>query len=205
MKAIQLLKSAGSGALLLFLHSAHAQTFAGLEPVSFSKVHITDAFWKPRVDAVAQVTIPVCMDQTEIKTPRLRNFEKVGRHQGEKHEGIYYDDSDVYKALQAIAYSLRNRPDATIEKRADEWIDKIAAAQLPGGYLNTYFTLNGLDKRWTDMEKHEDYCAGHLIEAAIAYYQTTGKRKLLDVAIRLANHIDSTFRLQNRHWVSGHQ
>lgn len=187
--------------MLLVSHAAHAQ----LEPVSFSNVHITDAFWKPRMDAVAQVTIPVCMDQTEIKTPRLRNFEKVARHQGEKHEGIYFDDSDVYKALQAIAYSLRNQPDATIEKRADAWIDKIAAAQLPDGYLNTYYTLNGLDKRWTDMEKHEDYCAGHLIEAAIAYYQTTGKRKLLDVAIRFANHIDSTFRLKNRHWVSGHQ
>lgn len=183
-------------AILLVYNTTKAQTPARLEPVSFSNVHITDAFWKPRVDAVAQVTIPVCMDQTEIKTPRIRNFEKVARKHGEKHEGIYFDDSDVYKALQAIAYSLRNRPDATVEKRADDWIAKIAAAQLPDGYLNTYYTLNGLDKRWTDMEKHEDYCAGHLIEAAIAYYQTTGKRNLLDVAIRFANHIDSTFRLQ---------
>jgi len=190
---------------LLFCASALAQAPVRLQPVSFSKVHINDAFWKPRVDAVAQVTIPVCMDQTEIKTPRIRNFEKVARKKGEKHEGIYFDDSDVYKALEAIAYSLRNRPDATIEARADDWIAKIAAAQLPDGYLNTYYTLNGLDSRWTDMEKHEDYCAGHLIEAGIAYFQTTGKRKLLDVAIRFANHIDSTFRLQNRHWVSGHQ
>ena len=61
------------------------------------------------------------------------------------------------------------------------------------------------DKRWTDMEKHEDYCAGHLIEAAVAYYNTTGKRKLLDVATRFADHIDATFRQPNRHWVSGHQ
>ena len=72
-----------------------------------------------------------------------------------------------------------------MKKTADEWIDKIAAAQLPDGYLNTYYTLTGLDKRWTDMEKHEDYNAGHLIEAAVAYYNTTGKRKLLDVAITL--------------------
>jgi DUF1680 family protein len=140
-----------------------------------------------------------------VKTPRIRNFEKVARKQGEKHEGIYYDDSDVYKALEAIAYSLKNHPDAALEKKADQWIDKIAAAQEPDGYLNTYYSLVGLDKRWTDMEKHEDYCAGHLMEAAVAYYNTTGKRKLLEVAVRLADHMDATFRQQNRPWVSGHQ
>jgi hypothetical protein len=176
-----------------------------IEPVSFSQVTIQDGFWKPRLDQVSRVTIPVCIDQTEVKTPRIRNFEKVARRQGEKHEGIYYDDSDVYKALEAIAYSLKNHPDAALEKKADEWIDKIAAAQEPDGYLNTYYSLTGLDKRWSDMEKHEDYCAGHLMEAAVAYYNTTGKRKLLDVAVRFADHIDSTFRQQNRPWVSGHQ
>jgi uncharacterized protein len=186
--------------------AARAQTLAQkFEPVSFSRVNITDSFWKPKLDKVATTTLPACIYQTEVKTPRIRNFEKVARKQNEKHEGIYYDDSDVYKALEAIAYSLKNRPDAALEQKADAWIDKIAAAQLPDGYLNTYYTLMGLDKRWTDMEKHEDYNAGHLIEAAVAYYNTTGKRKLLDVAIRFADHIDSTFRLQNRPWVSGHQ
>lgn len=176
-----------------------------IEGVKFSDVNITDEFWKPKIEKVATATLSACIYQTEIKTPRIRNFEKVARNKGEKHEGIYYDDSDVYKALEAMAYSLKTHPDKELEKKADEWIDKIAAAQLPDGYLNTYYTLKGLDKRWTDMEKHEDYCAGHLIEAAVAYYNTTGKRTFLDVAIRLANHIDSTFRLQNRHWVSGHQ
>jgi DUF1680 family protein len=176
-----------------------------IEPVNFSQVRIDDNFWKPRIYTVSTVTIPVCIDQTEVKTARIRNFEKVAAKKGEKHEGIYYDDSDVYKALEAMAYSLKNHPDETLARKADEWIDKIAAAQLPDGYLNTYYTLTGLDKRWTNMDYHEDYCAGHLMEAAVAYYNTTGKRKLLDVAIRLANHIDSTFRLQNRHWVSGHQ
>ncbi len=175
------------------------------EPVGFSQVMITDGFWKPKMDKVATVTLQACIVQTEQKTGRIRNFEKVARQQGEKHEGIYYDDSDVYKALEAMAYSLKNHPDAAVQQKADEWIDKIAAAQLPDGYLNTYYTLTGLDKRWTDMERHEDYCAGHLIEAAVAYYNTTGKRKLLDVAIRFANHIDSTFRITNRPWVSGHQ
>ena len=176
-----------------------------IQPVDFSQVAINDSFWKPKMEKVATATLHACVVQTEEKTPRIRNFEKVARKQGEKHEGIYYDDSDVYKALEAIAYSLKNHPDPALERKADEWVDKIAAAQLPDGYLNTYFTLRGLDGRWTDMEKHEDYCAGHLIEAAVAYFRTTGKRKLLDVAIRLADHIDQTLRQQNRHWVSGHE
>lgn len=188
-----------------FINITKAQSLKRIEAVNFYAVNVNDKFWKPRMEKVSMVTIPVCIDQTEVKTPRIRNFEKVARKKGEKHEGIYYDDSDVFKALEAIAYSLKNHPDKAIEKKADEWINKIAAAQLPDGYLNTYYTLNGIDKRWTDMEKHEDYNAGHLFEAAIAYYNTTGKRKLLDVALRFANHIDSTFRLQNRHWVSGHE
>src|SRR5260221_10366622 len=92
-----------------------------------------------------------------------------------------------------------------MEARAGSWIDKIAAAQLPDGYLNTYFTLRGLDKRWTDMSMHEDYNGGHLIEAAVAYYDATGKRKLLDVAIRWADHFDSLFGPGKRDWVTGHQ
>ncbi len=167
-------------------------------------VTITDPFWKERMNQVSTKTIDACILYTENKTGRIRNFEKAAKRSG-KHEGIYFDDSDVYKALEAMAYSLRNSPDTTLENKADGWIDKIAAAQLPDGYLNTYYTLTGLEKRWTDMEKHEDYCAGHLIEAGIAYHSTTGKRKLLDVAIRFANYIDSTFRLADRHWVSGHQ
>ena len=179
-------------------------SFQKVYPVNFSEVTITDAFWKPRMETVATSTLDACVNYTQDKTGRIRNFEKAAKRSG-KHEGIYYDDSDVYKALEAIAYSLRNHPDPELEKIADEWINKIAAAQLPDGYLNTYYTLTDISKRWTDMEKHEDYCAGHLIEAAIAYYNTTKKDKLLQTAIRFANHIDSTFRLQNRPWVSGHQ
>ncbi len=173
--------------------------------VNFSKVTITDNFWKPKIDKVASVTLASCIYQTDIATPRIRNFEKVARHKGEKHEGIYYDDSDVYKALEAMAYALKTHPDPALENKADEWIDKIASAQLPDGYLNTYFTLGEVSKRWTDVEKHEDYCAGHLIEAAVAYFNTTGKRKLLDVAIRFADHIDSTMRLAGKKWFSGHE
>ena len=175
------------------------------EFVNFSKVNITDNFWKPKIDKVATVTMKACIYQTEINTPRIRNFEKVARNKGEKFEGLYYDDSDVYKALEAMAYALKTHPDPALEAKADEWIDKVAAAQLPDGYLDTYFTLRDINQRWTNIEAHEDYNAGHLIEAAVAYYNVTGKKKLLDVAIRLANHIDSTFRLGNKKWFSGHE
>lgn len=189
----------------LCLHSYGQTSTQVYTAVSFDQVKITDDFWQPKIKKVGTTTLNACILQTEVKTPRIRNFEKVARKAGEKHEGIYYDDSDVYKALEAMAFSLQTTRDATLEKKADEWIAKIAAAQEPDGYLNTYYSLKGLDERWTDMEKHEDYCAGHLFEAAVAYYQATGKRQLLDVAIRFADHIDRTFRQANRPWVSGHQ
>jgi DUF1680 family protein len=176
-----------------------------LEAHSFSQIKITDSFWKPKLEKVAKSALPASVYQTEVKTGRIRNFEKAGRKQGEAHEGIYYDDSDVYKALEAIAYSLQNIPDAALEQKADEWISKIASAQEPDGYINTFYSLTGLDKRWKDMEKHEDYCAGHLMEAGVAYFQATGKRQLLDVAINMADHIDTQFRQANKPWVSGHE
>ncbi len=176
-----------------------------IEPVNFSKVTVTDAFWKPKMDLVATKTLAACIYQTEEKTGRIRNFEKVGRNKGEKHEGIFYDDSDVYKAIEAMAYSIKTNKDKALEAKADEWIDKIASAQLQDGYLNTYYTLTGLDKRWSDMSMHEDYCGGHMIEAAVAYYDATRKRKFLDVAIRWANYFDSVFGPGKRNWVTGHQ
>lgn len=176
-----------------------------LEAHSFSQIKITDSFWKPKLEKVAKSALPASIYQTEINTGRIRNFEKAGRKQGEAHEGIYYDDSDVYKALEAIAYSLQNIPDAALEQKADEWIAKIASAQEPDGYINTFYSLTSLDKRWQDMEKHEDYCAGHLMEAGVAYFQATGKHQLLDVAIKMADHIDTQFRQANKPWVSGHE
>ena len=175
------------------------------QPINFSAVIVNDDFWKPKIDKISKVTIPVCIDQTEIKTPRIQNFAIAAGKMKGKFQGIFYDDSDVYKALEAIGYSLRNNPDSSIEKIADNWIDLIAAAQLPDGYINTYYSLQFLDKRWTDMSMHEDYIGGHLIEAAIAYYEATGKRKLLDVAIKFANHFNNTFGPNKKDWVTGHQ
>jgi DUF1680 family protein len=181
------------------------KSFLRFEPVNFSQVTITDYFWKPKIDKVATKTLAACIYQTETATPRIRNFEKVARGKGEAHEGIFYDDSDVFKALEAMSYSLKNNPSVQMEKKCDEWIDKIAAAQLPDGYLNTWYTLKGLDQRWTDMSMHEDYNAGHMIEAAVAYYDATGKRKFLDVVIKWADYFDSVFGPGKRDWVTGHE
>lgn len=173
-------------------------------PVDFSQVKIQDEFWSPRLDKHKSTTLKVCIDQIENKTGRIRNFENAAKGEGE-HSGIFFDDSDVYKALEGMAYSLINHPDPELEAKCDEWIDKFAAAQQPDGYINTYYTLTGLDKRWTDMDKHEMYCAGHMTEAAVAYYKATGKRKFLDVAIRMADHMMSVFGSGKRDWVPGHE
>ena len=193
--------------LVLFLtnlSNAQSNTIK-IEPINFSNVTVTDAFWKPKMDLVATKTLAACIYQTEQKTARIRNFEKVARKKGEQHEGVFYDDSDVFKAIEAMSYAIKTNKDKNLEAKADEWIDKIAAAQLEDGYLNTYYTLSGLDKRWSDMSMHEDYNAGHMIEAAVAYYDATGKRKFLEVVIKWANYFDSIFGPGKRDWVTGHQ
>lgn len=183
---------------------AQQQAMRRMNPVDFSNVRIDDAFWSPRLDSHMENTVPVCIDQIENKTGRMQNFVNAARHRG-PHSGIYFDDSDVYKAIEGFAYTLQNHRDARLEAKADEWIDKICAAQQPDGYLYTFYTINGLDKRWTDNNMHEMYCAGHLIEAAVAYKRATGKRKFLDTAIRFADYMMTVFGPGKRDWVPGHE
>ena len=179
-------------------------TMKMITPVNFSNVKIDDGFWSPRLQSHKEVTLKVCIDQIENQTGRIRNFENAAKGEGQ-HSGIYYDDSDVYKALEGMAYALKNNPDPELEAKCDEWIDKFAAAQQEDGYINTFFTLTGLENRWDNMDKHEMYCAGHMIEAGVAYYNVTGKRKLLDVCIRMADHMMTVFGPDKRHWVPGHE
>ncbi|MBC7923415.1 MAG: glycoside hydrolase family 127 protein, partial [Ferruginibacter sp.] len=126
-------------------------------------------------------------------------------------EGTFFDDSDVYKAMEGMAYSLANNPNPEIEATMDAWINLIAKAQRPDGYLNTFFTLPHKPDywpehgRWTDSGRHEMYCGGHMIEAAVAYYKASGKKAFLDVAIKFADHLDATFGPGKRHWIPGHQ
>lgn len=175
-----------------------------ITPVNFADISINDNFWSPRLQKHKDVTLGVCIDQIENQTGRIRNFENAAKGEG-KHSGIFFDDSDVYKALEGMAYSLQNIPDPVLEAKCDEWIDKFAAAQQPDGYINTFYTLTGLENRWKDMDKHEMYCAGHMIEAAVAYYNVTGKRKLLDVSEKMVQHMMSLFGPGKRDWIPGHE
>lgn len=175
-----------------------------VEPVHFSTVKINDSFWSPILKTHASATLSACIDQIENKTGRIQNYRNAANNVNE-HQGIFFDDSDVYKAMEGMAYSLINNPDPAIEAKLDEWIDLIAAAQEPDGYLNTFYSITGLDNRWTDMDKHEMYCAGHMLEAAIAYYHATGKDKFLEVSKKMVEHMMSVFGPEKRHWVPGHQ
>lgn len=105
-----------------------------------------------------------------------------------------FQDTDFSKWIEAVGYSLTHHPDADLEATADTAIDIVCAAQLDNGYLDTYYILNGMDRHFTNLKDHHElYCFGHLTEGAIAYYQATGKRKLLDAACRFADYIDSRF------------
>ncbi|MHC4671229.1 MAG: glycoside hydrolase family 127 protein [Planctomycetota bacterium] len=176
-----------------------------LQPVDFTQVKIDDTFWSPRLQANRTKTLPLCLRRCE-ETGRISNFAKAGGLMQGKFEGIYFNDSDVYKVLEGAAYVLAADRNPTIEKKVDEIIRYITAAQQPNGYLNTYYTLVKPDKKWTDLPvRHELYCAGHLIEAAVAYFKATGKRSLLDVAIRFTDLIDDLFRKQNKPGFAGHE
>jgi DUF1680 family protein len=124
----------------------------------------------------------------------IQNFRiAAGEAEGE-FRGMVFQDSDVAKWLEAAAYILAAEPDEHLEQLADGVIDLIERAQRPDGYLNTCFILSKPNKEWTNVaEYHELYCAGHMLEAAIAYHQATGKRKLLDVMLRFVDHIDAKF------------
>lgn len=175
-----------------------------IRPVDFTDVSINDGFWSAQLKKHKEAVLPACIAQIEDSTGRMQNFINASAREGQ-HSGIFFDDSDVYKALEGIAYSLAVNPDPVLEAKADEWIGHIAGAQLEDGYINTYYTLTGLDRRWTDMDRHEMYCAGHLIEAGVAYYKATGKRTLLDVGQRMADHMMTVFGPGRRHWVPGHE
>lgn len=169
----------------------------------FSDVKINDNFWNDKIETVQNVTINQCLDKC-VETGRIENFKVAGNLTDGMHKGIVYDDSDVFKILEGAAYSLSQRSNIALEKRVDEIIDFIAAAQEDSGYLNTYYTIRG-EKPWTDMDKHEMYNGGHMIEAAIAYKNATGKEKFLEVVINFANHLLDQFGPGKRNWVAGHQ
>jgi len=182
-----------------------AGPYRQLQPVVFTEVKLSDSFWLPRIRTHRAQTLPHNLALCE-QTGRISNFAKAAGLQPGEFEGIYFNDSDLYKVLEGCAYTLATEPDAALAARVEEIVRLIAAAQQPDGYLNTYYTLVEPDKKWTDLPvKHELYCAGHLFEAAVAHYRATGTTTFLDVARRLADHIDTVFGPGRRSGVPGHE
>lgn len=169
--------------------------------IDLSKIHIHDQFWNKYRNLIGEVIIPY---QWDILNDRIEGIETshcisnfriaAGISQGDFH-GEVFQDTDLYKWLEAVGFYLssfgRNKK---IEKWADDSIQLMKAAQRPDGYLDTYFIINAPDSRWKNlMEGHELYSAGHLFEAAVAYYEGTGKRDVIDVAVKLADLLVKTF------------
>jgi hypothetical protein len=175
-----------------------------LRPIATTSVEIDDSFWSPRVETNRTVTLRHQYAMLE-RTGRLENFRNAARGEGE-FQGRYYNDSDVYKWLEAACHALATVDDPDLRETVREVAELVEAAQEDDGYLNTYFTLAvPREKRWTNSMMHELYCAGHFFEAAVAHRHATGEERLLDVARRLADHVDEVFGPDGKKGVPGHE
>ena len=171
-------------------------------------VTIDDNFWGPVMERVRNEVIPYQWEALNDRVPGaepsycMRNFKLAaeithpeldyGVDRAVGHGGCVFQDSDLAKWLEAAAYSLVWRPDPALEQLADQAIDIVCNAQQPDGYLNTFYIITGLDKRFTNLkDNHELYCLGHFLEAAAAWYHARGKRKLLDALIRYVDCVDA--------------
>jgi DUF1680 family protein len=189
-----------------------------IQPVPFTSVKLTDNFWAPRIKKNADVTIPIAFGYCE-STGRVRNFEIAAGTDTGRFQTIYpFDDSDVFKIIEGASYSLQTFPDPKLDAYLDTLILKIGLAQEPDGYLYTNRTIaekNGgaglhewaSKNRWEldSILSHELYNLGHLYEAAVAHYQATGKRTLLDIAIKSADLVNKDFGWNRSKVYPGHQ
>ena len=188
-----------------------------VKPVPFTDVYLTDVFWAPRLETNRTVTIPHIFKEDE-ETNRLKNFDLAkdalaGATDLKFCTRYPFDDSDVYKTIEAASYAMSTLPDPELDKRVDGYIDRIAAAQEPDGYLYTVRTIGGpppvawLGKeRWSNLYmSHELYNLGHLYEAAVAHFQATGKTSLLNIAIKSADLVAREFGPGKRTNPPGHE
>lgn len=197
---------------LAFEASNRPQVDYPIEPVPFTQVKIKDPFWLPRLETNRHVTIPDILRKCE-ETGRVANLEKAAGRKSGAFEGKRYNDSDVYKVMEAAAYSLMLHPDPRLEKKLDELITIIGEAQELDGYLYAARTVDPRnpppgagDERWSLLvSSHELYNVGHLYEAAVAHYLAAGKRNFLDVAIKNADLIAGVFGPGKRRGYPGHQ
>lgn len=186
-----------------------------ISAVSYRDVSIGGAFWGPRLAVLRDATLTANRHQCDI-TGRVANFEKAAKKiKGDpkpgEFEGLLFNDSDVYKMMEGWAYVLGGEKDpvrkASLDKDLDALIAKIAAAQYPDGYIDTYYTLKvGIEHRHQAEENdHETYCMGHLIEAGVAHYEATGKKNLLDVAVKAADYLVGLYQPDKFTAPSGHE
>ena len=191
----------------------YQQPDAPIQEVPFTQVHIEDQFWSPRIETNRTVSIPSAFKECE-KNGRFDNFAlAAGMIQGEHQGDFSFDDTDPYKVIEGASYSLAVKYDPKLDHYLDSVITIIAAAQEPDGYLTTCVTnkctrLSGWwgSSRWEKINSHELYNSGHLYEAAVAHYRATGKRTLLDVAIKNADLVCQVFGPNEgqKHVPSGH-
>ncbi|ABW01801.1 glycoside hydrolase family 127 protein [Caldivirga maquilingensis] len=187
----------------VFIVDTSRSPYAKLRPVSMSDVKLTDGFWSPRLDKLVNVTLPTMYNLLE-ETGRIDNFRVVsGRVKG-GFRGILFNDSDVYKWIEATAWALVNRRNDQLIKVLNDVVDIVAEAQLPDGYINTYF-YHRLGERYRYLrQSHELYCAGHLIQAAVACRRSGVCVRLYNVALRLGNHIVDVINPSGLLAVDGH-
>ncbi len=181
-------------------------SLAQFQPVPFSSVKLDGGLWGRLMETNRLATLPIEYKQC-LATGRIDALRLTWKP-GQPNPPHMFWDSDVSKWIEAAAYSLATHPDPDLEKLVDETVDLIAGAQQPDGYLNTRYTVVEPENRWKNLrDNHELYSAGTLMEGAVAYYTTTGKRKFLDVACRFADLIDATFgpREGQKRGYCGHQ
>src|SRR6185503_20067751 len=183
-----------------------------IQPVASKYVKVTDGFWATRLEVNRTSTIPHLFKMND-EHDRLSNLKKGAKLMEGKYISRRYNDTDVFKLLEAVGYSLVLHPDPALEKIADEQIDIIAKAQQPDGYIFPAHTIDPQNpapgvgtERWSrEGGSHELYNHGHLIEAGVAYSQATGKKKFLDIAVKAGDLLCNTFGPDKRHDTSGHE
>lgn len=184
-----------------------------IQAVSFTKVKLNDQFWLPRLQTNTSVTIPASFQRCEA-TNRVKNFEMAAAKAGKFATTFPFDDTDIYKTIEGASYAMQLQPDAQLDAYVDGLIKKVAAAQEPDGYLYTARTIDPQHPHaWAGKERwekerelsHELYNSGHLYEAAVAHYEATGKRNLLDVALKNADLVCATFGPGKRAVAPGHE
>ncbi|HUR11664.1 MAG TPA: glycoside hydrolase family 127 protein [Flavitalea sp.] len=203
-----------TAAMAVFCFNAFAQQDYPIKAVPFTQVQLTDNFWLPRLEKNRTITIPASFEQCRI-TGRIRNFEMAATRSGAFCTAYPFDDTDIYKTIEGASYTLSQHPDASLTLYLDSLISLIGKAQEPDGYLYTARTINPTNikdsrvgkERWEKEQEHshELYNAGHLYEAAVAHFLATGKKNLLDIAIKNADLIDKVFGPGKRQVAPGHE